>query len=252
MQVEKWGSQGEMTDLEKGTHLKWEGPEAPLAKHTEMLLEAIRDTKMTLEEQIAAGVNQMGFLYEDHKKLAKLDKETDTQISTVRPNVRDLTTRCFGKKRGKIMLVDLLQDNLSLVEAPEGTKGSNVELLMEDWLFRKVLLGQPLWCFSVERAIRIPVPPPVQRVGPRSISAQLLKRDVKLQASQKHGPWMLGSREAILYPDCTTLVQRQRGTCVPVKKVPRQLNLKYVLIYPAKLRIVYTSKAHFLLIAQEA
>ncbi|KAJ1218715.1 hypothetical protein NDU88_006292 [Pleurodeles waltl] len=42
---------------------------ASLVMHIATNLEAIRDTKVTLEAQIAVVVNEVGLLHEDHKKL---------------------------------------------------------------------------------------------------------------------------------------------------------------------------------------
>ena len=48
-----------------------------------------------------------------------------------------------------------------------------------------------------------------------------------------------------LYPDFTLQVQRQRRDFLEVKRALRQQELRYAMLFPAKLRVVADGKVHF-------
>lgn len=45
-----------------------------------------------------------------------------------------------------------------------------------------------------------------------------------------------------LYPDYMLLVQRRRSSFQEVKRKLRTMNLKYALLFPARLKIIYEQK----------
>lgn len=49
----------------------------------------------------------------------------------------------------------------------------------------------------------------------------------------------------LLYPDYILMVQWQRSSFQAVKKKLQQAQLKYALLYPARLKIIYNKKTHF-------
>ncbi|KAJ1129810.1 hypothetical protein NDU88_008175 [Pleurodeles waltl] len=57
-----------------------EGETDPLVVHMATIPEVIRDTKDSLEMQIAAVVNEVGLLHEDHKKLSNRIEEQRTNL----------------------------------------------------------------------------------------------------------------------------------------------------------------------------
>ncbi|KAJ1106523.1 hypothetical protein NDU88_003924 [Pleurodeles waltl] len=102
---------------------------------------------------------------------------------------------------------------------------------------------------------RIPATPPPPEAYPRPITVRLMNfrdRDVILQGARKRGPLKIEGKEINIYPDYTNLVQKQRSAFASVKKVLRQNDMKYALLYPAKLRIEYEKRTHFLTSPREA
>ena len=123
-----------------------------------------------------------------------------------------------------------------------------MELYIEKWLTDKVLQWKQSRFFSVERVHRVPGQPPRLGAPPRPIIVRLRNfrdRDHILQQARSHGPWRVDSREVNIYLDFTNIVQKQRNTYVPVKRVLRQLDIKYALFFPAKLRVIYKERTHF-------
>ncbi|KAJ1134848.1 hypothetical protein NDU88_001294 [Pleurodeles waltl] len=71
--------------------LRGEEDNMRLAAHTATILQAFKDTKLSLKCQIAAVVNEVGLLRDDQRKLMDRDKESEDQLSNVTPQVADLT-----------------------------------------------------------------------------------------------------------------------------------------------------------------
>ncbi|KAJ1193621.1 hypothetical protein NDU88_002917 [Pleurodeles waltl] len=65
-----------------------------LAANTAPILQAINDTKISLEYQIAAVVNEVWLLRDDQRKLTDTVKESEDQLSSIIPQVADLTEQC--------------------------------------------------------------------------------------------------------------------------------------------------------------
>ncbi|KAJ1196075.1 hypothetical protein NDU88_005335 [Pleurodeles waltl] len=142
-----------------------DGPVDPLAAHTLQILEAIKDTKHSLEEQITTVVIEVGLLQGDHKTLLERVRGAVAKITVMQPTVKELSTKCVRMERKFKMLTDRVEDaesrahrhNVCLVGVPEGKEGPSLELMEEKWLVESVLKGQPSKCFSVERAHRKPI-----------------------------------------------------------------------------------------------
>lgn len=49
----------------------------------------------------------------------------------------------------------------------------------------------------------------------------------------------------MILPDYTRLVQQQRQSFMAAKRRLRDLNIQYMLLYPAQMRVTYNSKSYF-------
>ncbi|KAJ1093556.1 hypothetical protein NDU88_006656 [Pleurodeles waltl] len=58
------------------------------------------------------------------------------------------------------------------------------------------------------------------------------------QHSRSHGPWQYENAAISAYPDFTAEVQAKRNSFTKVKQRLRELNYKYALLFPAKLRVM--------------
>ena len=56
------------------------------------------------------------------------------------------------------------------------------------------------------------------------------------------GPYTHNNNTISAYPDFKAEVQRRRATFLAVKKHLRSLNMRYALLFPAKLRVVVPAR----------
>ncbi|KAJ1113207.1 hypothetical protein NDU88_001462 [Pleurodeles waltl] len=80
-----------------------------LASHTVTILEAIRDTKTSLETQIAAVVSGVGLLRDYHKPLSDRVKETEDQLVTTLSHLKELSAKCTVMEREVKLLAQRLE-----------------------------------------------------------------------------------------------------------------------------------------------
>ncbi|KAJ1203009.1 hypothetical protein NDU88_006804 [Pleurodeles waltl] len=118
-----------------------------MATDTATILQAIKDTKLSLESQIAAVMSEVG-LFRDHKgKLLDRSKVSKDQISNVMPQVADLIKKCAATDKKLQRLGGKIKDkevrsqhhNIRLVGVPEKAEGPSIKLFVEEWLEKTVL-----------------------------------------------------------------------------------------------------------------
>lgn len=107
----------------------------------------------------------------------------------------------------------------------------------------------------IERAHRTPPHPPPEGAPPRSIIARILNFQDKvaiLRIAREKGPLKYNGNNISIYPDFSAEIQRQRISFSAVKNHLREEGLKYAMLFPAELRIIYDGKAHFYTSPKEA
>lgn len=85
--------------------------------------------------------------------------------------------------------------------------------------------------------------------GPlRPIIARILNykdRGTILLAARENAPLLLENEHISIYPDFTMAVQKARNTFREVKKTLQTHNLKYAMLFPARLKIIHNQKSFF-------
>ncbi|KAJ1210668.1 hypothetical protein NDU88_006030 [Pleurodeles waltl] len=111
--------QGKMDELET------------LTAHTAAILQAIKDTKITLEAEIGAVAGEVGLLREDQWKIVDRVKETEGKLETMVLQVKYIYQRISIIEKKLRTLVNTLEDtegrshhhNVCLVGMPEREEG---------------------------------------------------------------------------------------------------------------------------------
>ncbi|KAJ1188357.1 hypothetical protein NDU88_005118 [Pleurodeles waltl] len=122
----------------------------------------------------------------------------------------------------------------------ECAEGSTVESFVEQWI-RDVL--QPVGLstvFGVERAHRALVAPPRHRAPPRAIVARLLNykdRDCTLLTARETNRAVFENCKISISSDYTNKVQSSGKLCT--------MNIRYMLLYPARLKVISGGKSQF-------
>uniref|UniRef100_A0A3B4F0H5 L1 transposable element RRM domain-containing protein n=1 Tax=Pundamilia nyererei TaxID=303518 RepID=A0A3B4F0H5_9CICH len=133
------------------------------------------------------------------------------------------------------------RSNLRLVNVPEKIEGNDAVAFLEKWL--PEVLGpatfprQPL----IERAHRLPGrTQPNRPPSPRVLIVKFLNFQDKvrvMRAAMDKGKVICGGQEVMFFPDLSTDLHRRRRGFDRVKQQLRAMNVRYGLIYPARLRV---------------
>ena len=152
-----------------------QGLETILAAHSkqfECILQAIQDTKSSLESKIDAITLDVGLLRADHRKLVSRVASVETNLSELQPTTRDLqhTVKRLAtevhvlQRRAEDAEGRSRRNNVRFMGFAEGSETHNMELFLETWLTEEVFKGNTPKFFSIERAHRTPgKPPPARR-----------------------------------------------------------------------------------------
>ena len=220
------------------------------------ILAAIESSRISMETKISSIAHDVNILRDDHRKLTEKVKQTEQSITTLKPQVTDNTTQMhdlldrvrFLEGRAEDAEGRARRSNIRVVGLPEGAEGSNTVQFMEDWLRTFTPLEELSPFFSIERAHRVPSRRPAPGSPSRPLLAKLFHyrdRDAILRAARAKGNLEVEGNHIMIFPDYTLAVQHQRSTFQAVKKRLRDLGLKYSLLFPAKLRVVFNGKAQF-------
>lgn len=123
---------------------------------------------------------------------------------------------------------------------PEGAEGKNPTVFVEDLLKSFLPAAQFSPFFTVERAHRIPPVPGPPGSNPRTLIFQMLNfrdRDEVLREARK--AWQLKFQNANLLfsPDYSVEAQKLRRSFDQVKTSLHAQNIKYSILFPARLRV---------------
>ena len=178
--------------------------------------------------------------------------EAEQRIS----DLEDTVNREKNKTEELIYRYNLLQDkvdelenrsrrnNLRVINLPEKIEKNDPIGFVTKWLPEALgdsTFPSPL---IIEAAHRIPLrhqatksnrPPPTRAFIIKFLNRQDKERAV--QAARTKGKIMCGDQEVMLFPDLSAQLLERRRTFDPVKKELKSLNMKYGLMFPARLRV---------------
>lgn len=130
------------------------------------------------------------------------------------------------------------RSNLRVVNLPEKVENPDAVAFLEKWLCetlgRSIFPTPPI----IERAHRLPGRQNTNR--PRVMIMKFLNfQDVVrvMREARQKGRVMYGDQEIKFFPDLSAEVLRQRRRFDDIKQRLRSLNLRYGIVYPAKLRV---------------
>ena len=239
--------------------------EVPLALKATLdkILQAITETKETLQAQIGTVTTELSLLRADHRKLTEKVTTVEGEVTELKPvqqqlqaQMSSLTTRVQTlEKRAEDAEGRSRRNNVRIVGLPEKTEGGDTVKYLENWMQTQVAPGELSQFFALERAHRVPTQAPLPGRPPRPIVAKLLffkDRDLLLQKARENGPYLIENAKVTMFPDFTLAVQNKRGTFLEVKREMRNMGLTYALIFPAKLRVAHDGKVNVFMNPTEA
>lgn len=226
------------------------------AGDTEKLLEAINLCRTSLASQIEEVKVDISLIRQDFHKLRDRVKETETRISDMEDTIPPMRTEVHHMKQQIQQLFSKQEDlenrsrrcNLRLIGLPEGAEGKDPTLFLEQLLIKTYGREAFSPMLAVERAHRMPARPPPQGAPPRTFIAKMLNyrdRDAALRLARERGNIPLGNVKIAVFPDFSAKVQRRRQNFMEAKRKLRSLNMKYAMLFPARLRVEHDGRVSF-------
>lgn len=230
---------------------------APALNQT--ILNAIRQLKLELLAHLDASMDNIQIrLNSIHGKLSILGdqvEELEPRVSSNQDNLLDLEKRVKSMEVENVYLREKVKEsenrsrayNLRVLHVPEQAEGCDILGFMGELipsLLGKENFPQPL---ILDKAHRTPTFRRQEtRTGPRPILVKLLNFQDKVKilhlAREKKELRFNGVRVHI-FPDFSAALLQKRWEFDQVKKKLRDRNLKYSLLYPARLKILSDGKS---------
>ena len=221
------------------------------------------DVKGVLETKIDTTAIEVNLIRADLKKINTRLQTAEDTIQTLTSQNKELAQQVKHLQRSSETMATRIEDqegrsrrnNIRITGVPEKMEGPSVELFVEKLIIEGLQPRGLSKMFTVERAHRVPGKPPIVGTPPRTIIARIFNyrdRDTILQAARVAPPVKCDNATVSWYPDFTLQVQQQRREFLEVKKALRQQELRYAMLFPARLRVVADDKVHFFLDPGEA
>ncbi|KAJ1176591.1 hypothetical protein NDU88_001863 [Pleurodeles waltl] len=219
------------------------------------ILKEIRDSRQAIESRLDMITTDMNIMKDDQAKLSDSLKQTESTVVDILPTHNYNKNAIVKLQQQMEALQERIEDaegrsrrnNIRIIGLPKGKEGSDPARYIEAWL--QSIAKDRLWThFVVERAHRIPGRKPIPGAPARPVIARILnyrERDVALHVARELDPIIIDNAKISLYPDYTLAVQKRRAFFQIIKQRLRKMELKYAILFPAKLRITHNQKAHF-------
>lgn len=226
------------------------------AGDTDRLLEAITFCRTSLTAQIEEVKVDISVIRQDLHKLRDRVKTAENRISNVEdaiPPLQEGTERIQRQIQQLFSKHDEMENrlrrcNLRLIGLPEGAEGKDPTTFLEQLLITHYGREAFSPMLAVERAHRMPARPPPQGAPPRTFIAKLLNykdRDAALRMAREKGNIQLGNSKITIFPDFSTEVQHRRQGFTEAKRRLRSKQIKYAMLFPARLRVEQDGRVHF-------
>lgn len=147
------------------------------------------------------------------------------------------------------------RNNVRVVGLPEGVEGSTPSTFAEQFFKSLLSLGDLPPTYVAERAHRVPTGARPSGAPPRPFLVRFLNykdRDMLLAEARKHQDLKYENARIMLFPDFSAETQRRRRSFTEVKRRLREMELKYSMLYPSRLRVQFKGSVKFFDTPQEA
>ncbi|MGH0118376.1 UNVERIFIED_CONTAM: hypothetical protein FKN15_047781 [Acipenser sinensis] len=177
--------------------------------------------------------------------------------------VRELEASCVSLAADNKAIKEKLSDlenrsrsqNLRIIGLPEGLEGSHPTKFMSDFfveLFGSGALGSAP---ELDRAHRCLVPRPAPHLMPRPVIVRFHRyrtKELVLRLARERGTLTFREQKIFIFPDLSSDVARNRAAFRDIKTRLFKKGIKFSLLYPARLRIVFKGRNLIFTLVQEA
>ncbi|KAJ1216375.1 hypothetical protein NDU88_003977 [Pleurodeles waltl] len=220
------------------------------------ILAAIQGSRVALEGKIEMVAVEVNLLRADLRKISDKVKvaegsivELQAELGTLRKQMAQAGST-VGRLEARLENAEgrSQQNNFRLLGVLKRSEGSMVEAFVENWIrdvLQTVVLSRVFLVQTAHRALGVPL-----RHGapPRAIIARLLNyrdRDCVLRAARDSNKALFENGKISIYPDFTNKVQNSQKSFLKVKAKLRAMNIRYMLLYLVRLKVLSGGRSHF-------
>ena len=182
-----------------------------------------------------------------------------TRVSANEDNIKDTRDRVDKMEKLITHLKDKTDDlenrsrrsNIRIVNVPEQAEGRDAVGFLEKFIPQILGMDNFTSPVTLERAHRIGR----KSDRPRPLIAKFLNfrdKEKVLRLARSKGEMSYKNKKISFYPDYSADMQRRRDEFLDVKRMLREKEMEYALIYPARLRIKHQGSIKFFTTPAEA
>lgn len=187
---------------------------------------------------------------EQLKKIEERTAEAENRIAAAERTCEDVDTRVHELQKqiqGMAEHIDDLENrgrrkNVRIIGLPEDTEGSNPTKFFESWIPNVLGMETKAGRVKIERAHRTLAPKPGPNQRPRPVLIRFhnfADKQRVLDAARHSGTVKYREVPIMFFQDLSAAVLRKRKAFDDVKKRLRDIGAKYMMLYPATLKITH-------------
>ena len=208
------------------------------------LFKKLKGTSQNIDKKKTADIQTTLMKIESSiSTLSEQVEEMETRVSANKDNVKDRSDRVDKMEKLIMHLKDKTDDlgncsrrsNIRILNVPEQTEGRDTEGFLEKFIPQILGMDNFTSPVTLERAHHTGK----KSDRPRPLITKFLNfRDKEnlLRLARSKGEMTYESKKISFYPDYSTNLQRRRDEFLDVKRMLRDKEMEYALIYPAQLR----------------
>uniref|UniRef100_H3A291 L1 transposable element RRM domain-containing protein n=1 Tax=Latimeria chalumnae TaxID=7897 RepID=H3A291_LATCH len=212
---------------------------------TELILQGISEIKSsiaTMDKKLEAYAKRLG--------------EVEHRVGNIEGSVLSLETTVQQLQEAVVKLQGKMDDlenrshrcNLRLVGLPEGKEGRDPVSFLESWLPSLLNLPDLTNNLEVERAHRAFSPRTRNTDKPRMLLFKLLRyrdKETILRQAHKLGALTHNNKPVYIFPDVSAELFQKRKSFFGTKRLCKDLDIPFALLFPARLRIDFKGQRLF-------
>lgn len=205
---------------------EWLGPLSQLLETHSQRLKEIEERTTAVETRISATEHTADSA---EKRITLLE----SQIQAITEHIDDLENR--GRRK-----------NIRIIGLPEEAEGSNPVSFFGSWIPKLLGLEAKAGRIKIERAHRTLAPKPGPNQRPRPVLIRFhnfVDKQRVLDAARRRGTVKFQDSTIMFFQDLSAAVVRKRKGFDEVKKRLRDIGAKYMMLYPASLKIIHHGEA---------
>lgn len=181
--------------------------------------------------------------------------DVESSLQDMDNRITELEAKCDALSKSNVMLMSKTADlesrsrrqNLRILGVPEDTEGPQVTSFMSDFFAELLGIENSETTPLLDIAHRSLAAKPRSGAPPRPVIVKVHHFQVKqriLRLARERAPLIFRGHQVRIFPDFTVDVSKQRAAYTSIKQKLRAANVKYGLLFPARLQLTFNNERH--------